>query len=185
MKAQAHRPACFTSLTATARGPATGTYNPVENLEAEVNIGVITLTWDAPEDATNFIISRNGVELAQTAEASYADTVSDESVYTYCVVAEYEDGMSNPECVIAKAELGVDDMDAQFTVYPNPASSTLTVECGNDEFNYAMFNGLGQQVANGIAQGSRQINVGGLEKGVYYLRLTNGTQTLVEKVVVE
>ena len=48
-----------------------------------------------------------------------------------------------------------------------------------------MYNGMGQKVANGNANGNTQISVNGLVKGVYFLRLTSGTQVLVEKVVVE
>lgn len=168
-----------------AGGAPVGTYSPVENLDAQIGIGTITLTWDAPENAINYIIYRNGVELAQTTETTYIDEVYNEFIYTYCVVAEYADGVSIPECVVVKAELSVEDMEAQFNVYPNPVSNTLTIECGNAEFSYVMFNGMGQQVANGIANGNQTVNVNGLEKGVYFLRLTSGTQTRVEKVVVE
>ncbi len=166
-------------------GAPSGTYNPVENLEAEIAIGTITLTWDAPENATNFIIFRNGLELAQTNESNYTDEVNDESVYTYCVVAQYADGESLPECVVVKAELGVDEMESLFSVYPNPASNAFTIDCGNAEFSYALFNSLGQQVLNGKGSGSEEVNISNMQKGVYFLRLTTGTQVLVEKVVVK
>ena len=48
-----------------------------------------------------------------------------------------------------------------------------------------MYNSMGQVVANGKAQGTEQINVEGMAKGVYFIRLTNGTQVHVEKVVVK
>jgi hypothetical protein len=47
-----------------------------------------------------------------------------------------------------------------------------------------MYNGMGQVVANGKAQGTEQISVESLAKGVYFIRLTNGTQVHMEKVVV-
>jgi hypothetical protein len=40
-------------------------------------------------------------------------------------------------------------------------------------------------MANGTVRGSQQINVEGMAKGVYFLRITTGTQVRVEKVVVE
>ena len=48
-----------------------------------------------------------------------------------------------------------------------------------------MYNGMGQQVANGTAQGAQQISVSGMAKGIYFIRLTAGSKTSVEKVVVE
>jgi hypothetical protein len=44
---------------------------------------------------------------------------------------------------------------------------------------------MGQVVANGTAKGTEQISVDGMTKGIYFLRLTSGTQVLVEKVVVK
>ena len=64
-------------------------------------------------------------------------------------------------------------------------SLTLNIDGGNAEYSYMMFNGMGQMVANGKAQGTEQINVSDMAKGVYFLRITTGTQVRVEKVVVE
>ena len=162
-----------------------GTYDPVENLAGEVAPNTIVLTWTAPDDAVSFRIIRNGTEIGTTEEASYTDEVMHESTYNYCVIAEYEGGSSLPECIVIRAEWGLDENEAEFTVYPNPVSHTLNISNGNAEFSYTLFNGMGQAVAKGTAHGNSQINVSDLEKGVYFLRLTNGTQVRMEKVVVE
>ena len=166
-------------------GQPIGSYNPVENLTAEVEIGSITLTWDAPEGATSYIINRNGIEIAQTTEPTYVDELYSEIYYTYCIVAVYEDGVSVPECIVVKSELGVDENETEFTIYPNPVNSILYINGGNAEYSYEMYNGMGQMVAKGMAKGSEQISVDGMTEGVYFLRLTSGTQVLVEKVVVK
>ena len=160
-------------------------FNPVENLTAEVGIGSVTLTWDAQDRAINYIISRNGVEIAQTVDSTFVDEVLIESYYTYCVVAEYSHGSSAPECIVVRSELDVDENMAEFSIYPNPVSGTLFINGGTAEYSYTMYNGMGQVVANGIAKGTEQISVDDLTKGVYFLRLTTGTQVLVEKVVVK
>ena len=168
-----------------AGGQPVSTYSPVENLTADVDLGTVVLTWDAPEGAINYIIYRNGIELTQTAETTYTDELFSELKYTYCVVAEYADGFSTPECVIAEIELGVEESTAEFSIYPNPVNSTLYINGGDAEYSYVMYNGMGQMVANGNAKGTEQINVNGMAKGVYFLHLTTGTQVLVEKVVVK
>ena len=163
----------------------TGTLYPVENLTSEIGMGTVTLTWDEQDRALNYIISRNGIVIAHTEEPTYVDEVLTEYYYTYCVVAEYSHGNSVPECIIVKSELGLDENTSEFSIYPNPVNGTLFVNGGNTEYSYAMYNGMGQIVANGTAMGTAQINVDGLTKGVYFLRLTTGTQVLVEKVVVK
>ncbi len=169
-----------------AGGTPIGVYNPVENLQAETTNTSVTLTWNAPEGAINYIISRNGIEIGQTAETTYTDVlVSKDGVYTYCVVAEYTDGVSVPECVIVEFFDAISENEVEFSIYPNPVNSTLTINGGTAEYSYAMFNGMGQMVANGKAQGTEQINVSEMTKGVYFLRLTTGTQVRIEKVVVE
>ena len=168
-----------------ASGQATNTYGPVENLTAEVEIGSITLSWDAPEGAINYIIRRNGIEIDQTIEPIYTDEVFTEFFYTYCVVAEYADGFSIPECIVVKSDLSIEENETVFAIYPNPVNNVLYINGGNTEYSYMMYNSVGQVVANGNAKGTEQISVDGLTKGIYFLRITSGTQVLVEKVVVK
>ena len=163
-----------------------GTYNPVENLQAEATNTNVTLTWNAPEGAINYIISRNGIEIGQTSETTYTDQlINKDGFYTYCVVAEYADGFSVPECVIVEFFDTIDEVETEFAIYPNPVNNTLFINGGNAEYSYEMYNGMGQKVASGNAMGNTQINVNDMMKGVYFLRLTTGTQVRVEKVVVE
>ena len=166
-------------------GTPAGTYAPVENLSASVETESVTLTWDAPEGAINFIVMRNGLEIGQTTEPTYVDVVDKEDSYTYCVIAEYRDGLSVPECILIQAEWGIAESESEFSIYPNPVSSMLSISCGNAEFSYTMLNGMGQVVATGNGRGEQQIDVNGLAKGMYFLRLTSGSQVLVEKIVVK
>jgi hypothetical protein len=168
-----------------AGGSHFDTYAPVENLDAELEIGLVILTWDAPEGALNYTVFRNGVEIGQTEEPTYTDNVYSEIHFTYCVVANYERSSSLPECIDVKAEMSVDENEAEFSIYPNPVNNMLYINGGNTEFSYEMYNGMGQMMAKGIAKGTEQISVDGMTKGVYFLRLTSGTQVHMEKVVVK
>ena len=168
-----------------AGGQTTNTYDPVENLTAEVEIGSVTLTWDAPEGAVNYIVRRNGIEIDHTREPKYTDEVLTELHYTYCIIAEYADGFSIPECIMVKSDLDIEENETEFAIYPNPVNNILYVNGGNIEYSYMMYNSMGQVVVNGNAKGTEQISVEGMAKGIYFLRLTNGMQVLVEKVVVK
>ena len=165
--------------------PSTGSIGSVENLTYTVEAESIILNWDMALFATDYTIMRNGIVIGSTEETTYTDPVAHEGDYTYCVIANYSGGSSLPECVVIDAEWGIEENQAEFSIYPNPVSGTLYVECGNAEFSYVMYNGMGQTVASGTAKGTEQISVNGMTQGVYFLRLTNGAQTRIEKVVVK
>ena len=132
-----------------------------------------------------FHVYRNGVKIGQTTEHTYTDMVYTEMVYTYCVVAEMSSNLSVPSCVLIEFFDDINENEVEFAIYPNPVNNTLFVNSGDAEYSYEMFNGMGQKVAEGKATGNTQISVSSMAKGVYFLRLTSGTQIRMEKVVVE
>lgn len=163
-----------------------GELDPVENLTAELNGNIVVLTWEAPENAISYNVYRNGILIGEEIEETrFEDEIDTEATYNYSVTAVYVDGESLPTNVTAVVDLGVEESEANFSIYPNPASSMLYINAGNAEYSYAIFNGMGQQIANGTAEGEVRINVSSMAKGVYFIRITNGTQTSMQKVVVE
>ena len=165
-------------------GGGSSTCEMVENLDIQVEEPTVTLTWEGPEGAINYIIYRNGLEVAQTTETTYTEETMQTIYYSYCVVAQFEDCTSAPQCVIADLT-DIEENMSEMSIYPNPVDNVLYVNGGNAEFGYTMFNGMGQVVAKGNANGTVEISVEGMAKGVYFLRLVSGTQVRVEKVVVE
>ena len=164
---------------------STETFTPVENLSAEVNGYHIILDWETSTNPIRFVIYRNGIQVGETTETTFTDEVGTEMTYTYCVVAEYADGFSLPECVQVEFLDGLEESVETFSVYPNPTNNLLNINAGNTDFAYVLFNGMGQAVAQGDARGNVQVSVEGLSKGVYFLRITSNQQIRVEKVVVE
>ena len=153
---------------------------------ANVNESAVDLTWTASADAASYIIYRNGEEIANQAGTTYTDFVN-EGIYSYSVVATDGNGrFSAPASVtISMGTVGVEESTLDnVSVYPNPVSSMLTIS-GEAEYTYTMFNGMGQMVANGKANGIEQINVSDMAKGIYFLHIATGTQVRVEKVVVK
>ena len=160
--------------------------DPVSDLTGELNGNTIILHWNTSmKDDLLFHVYRNGVELGQTTENSYTDEVSIEMTYTYCVVAEMGGVFSAPSCIQIEFTDVVEESIEQINVFPNPVSNTLNISGYEAEYSYAMYNSLGQMMASGTVRGSQQIDVDGMAKGVYFLRLTTGTQVRIEKVVVK
>ena len=162
--------------------------DPVTDLMADVDDHIVTLTWEASEGGFEYIVRRNGEVIATTITLTISDAITEDGIYTYSVVATDGEGLySTPEYVtVSVGTVGIEEMDVnEFGIYPNPANNILNIDGSNAEFNYMMFNGMGQKVAEGNATDNAQINVSGMAKGVYFIRLTTGTQVRVDKVVVE
>lgn len=75
----------------------------------------------------------------------------------------------------------------EILVYPNPANSFLTLECGTDisESQIAVYNLLGQEIKFGIDKiNSRkyQLNLFGNLPGIYFVRISIGEKYISQKV---
>lgn len=167
--------------------PIIGTTEPVTELASEVDYEnmIVVLTWEAPNrDVINYLVTRNGEELAQVTETRYVDNEPTDYA-EYCVIAQYLNGNSEPLCIDPIENiLGVGEIDGNIRIFPNPVKNTLYIKA-EAEYSYVLYNGMGQVVANGTANGTQQIDCSSMGKGVYFLHLTSGAQVLVEKVVVE
>ena len=76
--------------------------------------------------------------------------------------------------------------DATFTVYPNPASTQLTVESAA-EYHFALFDATGREVLTGnYAAGIQRLDVSQLPTGLYIAKLTaTDKETMSTRVIIE
>ena len=160
--------------------------DPVTDLVAVVDESEVTLSWTPAPDATQYLIRRNGMFITTTTNTDLTDTVEEDGVYTYSVVATDGNGHYSSAAYVT-VNVGIVSIEENLldnvSVYPNPVNNTLYISGG--EYSYALFNSMGQMVAQGDANGTQEINVSGMAQGVYFLRLTNGAQVRIEKVVVK
>lgn len=76
--------------------------------------------------------------------------------------------------------------DNLFRIYPNPGSDWVAVQTTMENTNLSITNAIGQQVWYGRANGrSYRIRVATLPTGIYFVRLSSGSQSAVGKLVVE
>ena len=158
----------------------------VTDLEAITDGNAVNLTWTGSTGATSYLIYRNGEQIANQAGTSYTDNVND-GIYTYSIIAT--DGNRYSSAAFVTVDVGTVGIEESvletMSIYPNPVGNLLTIAGGNTEYTYTMYNGMGQVVANGTANGIEQINVESMAKGIYFLHIATGTQVRVEKIVVE
>lgn len=82
---------------------------------------------------------------------------------------------------------GVEENHNGLRAYPNPTDGqlTLTME-GASGFDYHVFSLMGQCIMNGIVIGNETIlDLGHLNKGVYYISIEWNSNRLIKKVIVK
>lgn len=84
---------------------------------------------------------------------------------------------------------GTEDFTAEsISVYPNPAKDFVNIRINTDvqSLSVRMYNMLGMEVYKDVYltnQGT--INVQGLQEGLYFVELTQGTQKIIKKVMIK
>jgi len=85
------------------------------------------------------------------------------------------------------ATAGIDEINinGHFTIYPNPATNNLTIE-SLQQATIEITNIQGQTILlQPIQQGKTDIDISGLAKGIYVLRLNSNGKTAVTRIVRE
>ena len=145
----------------------------------------VTLTWDAPRGFENYVVLRNGVQIAETEETTYVDSEVANGTYTYSVVAVYEEGESLPASVVAIVGESIEENEVMFAIYPNPAKDFVKINSNAATYEYQLINSLGQVVVSGSASGEHQIDVANINKGVYFLKVVADGETAVNKLLIQ
>ncbi|MBP3739934.1 MAG: fibronectin type III domain-containing protein [Bacteroidales bacterium] len=108
------------------------------------------------------------------------DTVSTANPYTFTVTAD----------IVLTAQfaigVGIDVADATaVSLFPNPATSSVTVKGIGSNATVAVIDLNGREVLRQQADGTATIDVSTLAKGAYYVRVVNGQATAVRKLIVK
>ena len=158
---------------------------PALQVQAQVNLSHVTLTWQGAPYAENYLIRRDGELIAMQSEDSFSEYVG-LGTYVYSVTAINVDHRCTLPAFIevVVTSVGLDETTDDFKLYPNPVSDMLHIEFGQP-FDYAVFNAMGQQVAQGESHGEAQIRCGDMPKGMYFLHVATKDQTFVRKVIVQ
>ena len=159
--------------------------NPVQNLEAEVNMNQVTLTWDAADGANSYLVTRNGIQIADTEETTFVDSEVENGTHTYNVVAVYSEGESLPVTVVVVVGESIEENNVMFAIYPNPAKDFVMINSNASKYEYQLINNLGQVVISGASSGEHQIDVANINKGVYFLKVVADGETSINKISIQ
>jgi hypothetical protein len=71
-----------------------------------------------------------------------------------------------------------------FSVYPNPASGSFTVEMKNQgKAEFDLVNAIGQVVTSGSINGKTKVDLSNLSSGAYFIRVTTQTGVYSQKII--
>lgn len=75
-------------------------------------------------------------------------------------------------------------IDADFTVFPNPASHTINILGTEGTYDYTLINSMGQTICQGQGRGTQTISVEDLPQGIYFVRIVSNGMVCMKKIVV-
>ena len=161
------------------------TFLPALQVQAQVNLSRVTLTWPGMPEAVNYLIRRDGEIVAIQSETTFTQ-YTEIGTYVYSVTAiDAEHHTSLPAFVeVEVTTVGLDESEDEVRVYPNPVGDWLHVDM-EQAFDYVLFNAVGQQVMQGESGGKAQLRCSDLPKGLYFMHIATPSQVVVKKVVVK
>jgi len=110
---------------------------------------------------------------------------NNEGALTFYFSSDYGVNMPGWKAIVrCIGDDSVSEEDLAASIYPNPNNGSFTIRV-NGECSYQLFNSIGQQVLSGNFTDETQIKAEGLHQGMYFLQLTDGQGTRVEKLVIE
>ena len=104
---------------------------------------------------------------------------------TYTVeVTDGEGNMISGEVKVTIRDWSLPEDNNAAYVYPNPNNGSFTINVIG-EYDYQLYNSIGQLVLSGKANGKTRIDASNLNQGVYVLHLNQGQGHRIEKLVIE
>ena len=161
----------------------------VTNIAPEIRItdvreGLMATAWNAVDGAIAYNLYRDGELMAENLnETSYNDTeMALNAQHCYTVQSVFEKGVSSLSGeVCANYFAGMDELSKQVSVYPNPTTDKVTIECAGMTC-IEVYNAEGKLVRRAEVDVDTY-ELKGLENGIYTLRILKGDVFLIRRVV--
>jgi hypothetical protein len=82
---------------------------------------------------------------------------------------------------------GIDfDKKGELNIYPNPANNLANIQFQESSFNYQLINQLGNTIQSGFSQSKEtQIDLSGLQKGMYFINVYNSNMSMIRRLIKE
>ncbi|MCK9302504.1 MAG: T9SS type A sorting domain-containing protein [Bacteroidales bacterium] len=148
----------------------------------------IVLNWTAVEGAVEYIVSRDGENIAAVTTNTYTDEAMAIGDYCYKVATACDNGItsdySNEAC--QTVILGISNMSNSIKVFPNPANEQFTITSSEIINSVVIFNCIGKKIAEyKVNNTTFNHNLSGMTAGIYSIKVSTSTSDKNFKLVVE
>ena len=150
----------------------------------------VTWTWGS---GTHNLRSTGGVEMFDSGYYGpgyqFSHTFTIPGVTTY-ICDPHPNSMYGTITVTATASLGEQDV-FNFNIYTTPASDIINISLDNitnDQISIEVYDLLGRQnisTISNVTNGKTSLNISGLTRGIYVLKVTKGTMSSVKRFIKE
>ena len=114
-----------------------------------------------------------------------AQTIYDVYIRAYCTETVHSGWSTKHQFTTAAGSTGIADVEnGLVTLFPNPASSVVTIAGLEGESIVTVVDLNGREVFKGHATGSLTLDVTGYAKGAYFVRVTGESTTAIRKLIV-
>ena len=157
----------------------------------------VTITWTATGAASYEIeygdvafTTGNGTPVTSTTNSVQLTGLEDETSYDVYVRAVCAEGItsawSERHTFTTPQANGIDDvLSGNVTLYPNPASTAVTIRGIEGESTVTVVDLNGREVYRTNADSDVTIDVRGYAKGAYFVRITGERTTAIRKLIVK
>ena len=105
---------------------------------------------------------------------------------SYAVVVVQNGCTDTSTCyIVSTVNIADNNFNKSLSLYPNPATTTFTIESTNKIQSIKVFDILGEEILKQVQNDQRvSIDVSGIAKGIYFVQITDANKNVVNRKVV-
>lgn len=149
----------------------------------------VTMTWDAADNANEYVVYLDGEMLDSTTETSYIKGFNEEGTHYFTVSSVCANGESEQSETFEFEIIGesLEEISNNIKIYPNPASDFVKLSAiGSQLSTVKIYNYLGILIEEiEVNSNDIEINVSNYNIGVYFVEVVTEKGSLIKKIVIE
>ena len=148
----------------------------------------VTMTWDAADNANEYVVYLDGEKLDTTAETSYIKGFNEEGTHYFTVASVCENGESEQSEAFEFEIKGesISEFENNFQIYPNPVNDILYINANENITEINIYNIIGVKMTTvNRQQTTVSVDMSGYNSGIYFVEVKTEKGNLIKKIVVE
>ena len=134
----------------------------------------VTMTWDAVDNASQYVVYLDGNILDVTSVNSYVKGFDEEGIHSFAVVSICVEGEFEMSEAFEFELIGesIEEYENKFEIYPNPVDDVLCIKSDNIIKEVNVYNIVGIKMATVSSQQSTvNIDMSAFNSGVYFVEV--------------